>query len=191
MKKILSIFLAGILSLGLVACGNDSAPTNTKKEDTKQEEKKDIKKEEKKGKTITVKEEGMVGNLGIKVLETKESNAISNESGKSTPSGKFIVLKLELKNNGEQATEYSGSDFKLKNDRIIYEVDDNSFQALGYLNTQETIYNKNKNFIGVYDKFNPGITKNTYIVFDIPKEVKIEDLKLVVKQDKNTEFNLK
>ena len=79
----------------------------------------------------------------------------------------------------------------MKNNDILYEVDDNAFDALGNLNSQETIFNKNSKFIGVYDKFNAGVTKNTYIVFDVPKETKIEDLKLIVEQNKNIEFNLK
>lgn len=150
---------------------------------------KEVVKEEKKD--IKFGEQSPVGNLGIKILEAKESTAISNESGKSTPSGKFIVIKLELKNNGEEATEYNTGEFALKKDKTIYEVDDNAFEALGQLNSQETIYNKNSNFIGAYDKFNSGITKNAYIAFDVPKETKIEDLKLITKHNKGIQFNLK
>ncbi|EPY6491401.1 DUF4352 domain-containing protein [Clostridium sporogenes] len=150
---------------------------------------KEVVKEEKKD--IKAGEQSPVGNLGVKILEAKESTAISNESGKSTPSGKFIVIKLELKNNGEEATEYNTREFALKKDKTIYEVDDNAFEALGQLNSQETIYNKNSNFIGAYDKFNSGITKNAYIAFDVPKETKIEDLKLITKHNKGIQFNLK
>jgi len=151
---------------------------------TKEESKEEIK-------SIQLNEEAQAGDLGIKVLESKESTTVSNEAGKSTPAGKFIIIKLELKNNGKEATEYDTHDFKLKNNDTLYEVDDNSFDALGNLNSQETIFNKNSKFIGVYNKFNAGITKNTYIVFDVPKEAKIENLKLIVEQNKNIEFNLK
>ncbi|ABS34895.1 DUF4352 domain-containing protein [Clostridium botulinum] len=150
------------------------------KEEVK-EEKKDIK----------FGEQSAVGNLGVKILEAKESTAISNEAGKSTPSGKFIIINLEIKNNGEEATEYSPRDFKLKHDKKTYEIDDNSFEALGNLNSQEKIYNKNEKFIGSYDKFNSGISKNTFAVFDVPKEAKIEDLKLITKHNKGIQFNLK
>ncbi|MCW6080572.1 DUF4352 domain-containing protein [Clostridium sporogenes] len=159
--------------------GTEKQVSSTKEE--VKEEKKDIK----------FGEQSPVGNLGVKILEAKESTAISNESGKSTPSGKFIVIKLELKNNGEEATEYNTGEFALKKDKTIYEVDDNAFEALGQLNSQETIYNKNSNFIGAYDKFNSGITKNAYIAFDVPKETKIEDLKLITKHNKGIQFNLK
>ncbi|NFB57056.1 DUF4352 domain-containing protein [Clostridium botulinum] len=157
----------------------DKQVSSTKEE--VKEEKKDVK----------FGEQSSVGNLGVKILEAKESTAISNESGKSTPSGKFIVIKLELKNNGEEATEYNTNEFALKKDKTVYEVDDNAFEALGQLNSQETIYNKNSNFIGAYDKFNSGITKNTYIAFDVPKETKVEDLKLITKHNKGIQFNLK
>ncbi|NFL55695.1 DUF4352 domain-containing protein [Clostridium botulinum] len=157
----------------------DKQVSSTKEE--VKEEKKDVK----------FGEQSSVGNLGVKILEAKESTAISNESGKSTPSGKFIVIKLELKNNGEEATEYNTNEFALKKDKTVFEVDDNAFEALGQLNSQETIYNKNSNFIGAYDKFNSGITKNTYIAFDVPKETKIEDLKLITKHNKGIQFNLK
>ncbi|AUN04007.1 hypothetical protein RSJ21_13470 [Clostridium botulinum] len=159
--------------------GAEKQVSSTKEE--VREEKKDIK----------FGEQSPVGNLGAKILEAKESTAISNESGKSTPSGKFIVIKLELKNNGEEATEYNTNEFALKKDKTVYEVDDNAFEALGQLNSQETIYNKNSSFIGAYDKFNSGITKNTYIAFDVPKETKIEDLKLITKHNKGIQFNLK
>ena len=158
--------------------------TGDNKSTTKEEPKEEIK-------SIQLNTEAQVGDLGIKVLEAKESTAVSNEAGKSTPTGKFIVIKLELKNNSKEAIGYDTNDFKLKNNDILYEVDDNAFDALGNLNSQETIFNKNSKFIGVYDKFNAGVTKNTYIVFDVPKETKIEDLKLIVKQNKNIEFNLK
>ncbi|BDB01694.1 DUF4352 domain-containing protein [Clostridium botulinum] len=157
----------------------DKQVSSTKEE--VKEEKKDIK----------FGEQSSVGNLGVKILEAKESTAISNESGKSTPSGKFIVIRLELKNNGEEATEYNTNEFALKKDKTVFEVDDNAFEALGQLNSQETIYNKNSSFIGAYDKFNSGITKNTYIAFDVPKETKIEDLKLITKHNKGIQFNLK
>ncbi|ACO85643.1 DUF4352 domain-containing protein [Clostridium botulinum] len=157
----------------------DKQVSSTKEE--VKEEKKDVK----------FGEQSPVGNLSIKILEAKENGAISNESGKSTPSGKFIVIKLELKNNGEEATEYNTNEFALKKDKTVYEVDDNAFEALGQLNSQETIYNKNSSFIGAYDKFNSGITKNTYIAFDVPKETKIEDLKLITKHNKGIQFNLK
>lgn len=153
--------------------------------------KEEIKEEKKDIKSYKIGEQGAVGNLGVKIIEVKESNEISNEAGKAAPSGKFVLIKLEMKNNGEQAIDYNPSDFQLKNNKTIYEVDDNAFEAIGNLNSQETIYNKNEKFVGAYDKFNAGIAKNSYVVFDVPKETKIEALKLITKHNKEVQFNLK
>ncbi len=107
----LIIFIAGYFIGDATAIGRvnkqigqstDKQVSSTKEE--VKEEKKDIK----------AGEQSPVGNLGVKILEAKESTAISNESGKSTPSGKFIVIRLELKNNGEEATEYNTNEFALK-----------------------------------------------------------------------------
>ncbi|HDK7182930.1 TPA: DUF4352 domain-containing protein [Clostridium botulinum] len=195
MKKNFKLIIGGlIIFIAGYFIGDATAISRVKKQIGQGTEKqvsstKEGVKEEKKD--IKAGEQSPVGNLGVKILEAKESTAISNESGKSTPSGKFIVIKLELKNNGEEATEYNTNEFALKKDKTIYEVDDNAFEALGQLNSQETIYNKNSNFIGAYDKFNSGITKNTYIAFDVPKETKIEALKLITKHNKGIQFNLK
>ncbi|EDS77345.1 conserved hypothetical protein [Clostridium botulinum C str. Eklund] len=160
---------------------NNSTSTNSTTKEVKQEP----------AKTIKIGEEAKAGNIGVKVLEAKEKESISNEAGKSHATGKFIIIKLELKNNGNEATEYTPSEFKLLNGTKKYDVDDNSFEALGYLNSQETIYKENKKFIGSYDKYNSGLVKNTYLVFDVPKDSKLENLKLTVEGAKNTEMNLK
>ncbi|SFA69913.1 hypothetical protein [Clostridium frigidicarnis] len=47
-KRILSIFLVGILSIGLVACGGENKKEETKTENTKQETKQEEKQDEKK-----------------------------------------------------------------------------------------------------------------------------------------------
>ncbi|BDR81203.1 hypothetical protein N072000002_13830 [Clostridium tetani] len=70
--------MAGILSLGLVACGNDFVPTNTKKEKVKEEQKKEEKKENMK--IYKVGEEGSSGNWIIKVLDAKETNLMGNRN---------------------------------------------------------------------------------------------------------------
>ncbi|KLU74184.1 hypothetical protein ADU80_05020 [Clostridium botulinum] len=142
-------------------------------------------------KIVKLGEETKAGNIGVKVLEVKEQNSISNEAGKANATCKFVILKLELKNNGNEATEYNPHEFKLNDDKKTLEVDDNSFDALGHLNSQETIYKNNKKFIGSYDKYNAGLSKNTYLVFDVPKDSKLENLKLTVEGAKNTQLNLK
>ncbi|EKO1911369.1 DUF4352 domain-containing protein [Clostridium botulinum] len=184
----LIIFIAGYFIGDATAIGRvnkqidqsvDKQVSSTKEE--RKEEKKDIK----------FGEQSPVGNLGIKILEAKESGPISNESGKATPGGKFIIIKLGIKNNGQEATQHDAQEFKLIDGKKIYEIDDNAFEALQHLNNQETIFKENKEFIGPYDKINSGMSKNSYIVFDIPKESKIDNLKLITEHNKGIQFNLK
>ncbi|HCL4466712.1 TPA: DUF4352 domain-containing protein [Clostridium botulinum] len=181
----LIIFIVGYFIGDATAIGRVNKQIGQRTEKQVSSTKKEVKKDIKFG------EQSSVGNLGVKILEAKENGAISNESGKSTPSGKFIVIKLDIKNNGEEATGYEPHEFKLNDGEKTYEVDDNSFEALGHLNSQESIFRENKNFIGSYDKINAGINKNTFLVFDIPKDVKIDNLKLITEHNKGIQFNLK
>lgn len=184
----LIIFIAGYFIGDATAIGRVNKNIS-QSADQQASSKKEVVKEEKKN--IKIGEQAPVGNLGVKVLEAKENGPISNESGKATPVGKFIIIKLEIKNNGQEATQHNAQEFKLIDGKKIYEIDDNAFEALQHLNSQETIFKENKEFIGPYDKINSGMSKNSYIVFDIPKESKIDNLKLITEHNKEIQFNLK
>lgn len=142
-------------------------------------------------KLIGLNQEEVFSNIGMKVLKAEESDGINNESGTSKPSGKFIVLELELKNNDKQSIQYSSDQFMLTSGDSIYQVDDTAFDAMGNLNNQESIFNKNQEFIGAYDNFNPGMSKKTYLVFDVPKNITIENSKLMLTDNKEVAFSLK
>lgn len=142
-------------------------------------------------KLIGLNQEEVFSNIEMKVLKAEESNGVNNESGTSKPSGKFIVLELELKNNDKQAIQYSSDQFMLTSGDSIYQVDDTAFDAMGNLNNQESIFNKNQEFIGAYDNFNPGMSKKTYLVFDVPKNVTLENSKLMLTDNKEVAFSLK
>ncbi|MBO3420194.1 DUF4352 domain-containing protein [Clostridium perfringens] len=151
---------------------------------------KENKKEE--AKVIPLNQEEDLGNIGLKVLNVKETEQVNNESDSISSSGKFIVIELSLKNNAKQAVEYNPNQLELvSNDGVVYQVDDVAFQAGQKLNSQETIYNRNKDFIGFYDKFNSGLTKNTYVVFDVPKDLNIDNTKLVIEGINGVQFSLK
>ncbi|HAT4306282.1 TPA: DUF4352 domain-containing protein [Clostridium perfringens] len=153
-----------------------------------------VKKENKKEETkvIPLNQEENLGNIGLKVLSVNETEQVNNKSGSTSSSGKFIVIELSLKNNAKQAVEYNPNQLELlANDGVVYQVDDVAFQAGQNLNSQETIYNKNKDFIGFYDKFNSGLTKNTYVVFDVPKDLNIDNTNLVIEGIKGVQFSLK
>lgn len=150
-----------------------------------------VKNDKKDKKTVALNQEEKLANSSLKVLNVKEEESVSNNSGDTTSSGKFIIIELELTNNYSEALSYGANEFRLINDSKAYEIDDVAFSTMGNLNMQETIYNKNNDFIGVYDKFNPGITKKTYIVFDVPKDISLDNAKLITTNNKNIEFSLK
>ncbi|MDQ0149208.1 DUF4352 domain-containing protein [Eubacterium multiforme] len=147
--------------------------------------------QESKNKVVKLNEQSKIGDVGVKVLKVKETKNISNEAGKSKANGKFIIIELSLKNESKDPIQYDSHDFTLNNDGKSYEIDDNSFDASGNMNSQQSIYNNNKDFIGVYDKFNPGITKKTYLVFDVPKDLDLSKTNLVIAQDDDIQFALK
>lgn len=159
-------------------------------EEIQKENNKESKKED--AKVIPFNQEEDLGNIGLKVLNVEETEQVSNKRDSISSSGKFIVIELSLKNNAKQAIEYDPNQLELvSNDGVVYQVDDVAFQAGQKLNSQETIYNKNKDFIGFYDKFNSGLTKNTYVVFDVPKELNLDNTKLVIKGIERVQFSLK
>lgn len=176
--------------LGGFFLGGNSSTTNPSVSNNVVKNSEQTKKEE--AKVIPLNQEEDLGNIGLKVLNVKETEQVNNESDSISSSGKFIVIELSLKNNAKQAVEYNPNQLELvSNDGVVYQVDDVAFQAGQKLNSQETIYNKNKDFIGFYDKFNSGLTKNTYVVFDVPKDLNIDNTKLVIEGINGVQFSLK
>lgn len=125
-------------------------------------------------------QEGVSGDWDIKVLEAKEADTIEagNSEDNIKSSLKFIIVKLEMKNISKEPIQYSPEEFILgnMNDKTQYKADLN---AMLTANGKETIYNRNNNFIGAYEDVNPNTPKETYVIFEVPKEVKIENCVLV------------
>lgn len=187
---ILFFFLGGVVGSRAEYSRLTSIQNVATNNSTNEKVKKESKKEE--AKVIPLNQEENLGNVGLKVLNVKETEQVNNKRDSISSSGKFIVIELSLKNNAKQAIEYDPNQLELvSNDGVVYQVDDVAFQAGQKLNSQETIYNKNKDFIGFYDKFNSGLTKNTYSVFDVPKEVNLDNTKLVIKGIERVQFSLK
>ncbi|MGG7077399.1 DUF4352 domain-containing protein [Clostridium sardiniense] len=156
---------------------------NSEQNDTKKEDASNIK-------SIKLNQTEKFSGVEMKVLNSKEANSVNNESGNVKASGKFIIIEISLKNISKEAIEYSPKIFRLINNGIEYQSDDVAFDALQKLNSQKSIYDEDKNYIGPYDKFNPGITKKTFIAFDVPKDVDLKDVKLIIQDDKNVQFDL-
>ncbi|WP_194190790.1 DUF4352 domain-containing protein [Clostridium chrysemydis] len=141
-------------------------------------------------KTVKIGEEQKYSGADLKILSVKEANSVNNEAGNVKASGKFIIIELSLKNTSKDAIESNPHEFKLVANGAKYLVDDTAFEALQNLNSQKETYDENKNYVGPYDKFNPGITKKTYIVFEVPKEVNLKDSKLIVSDNEDIQFEL-
>ncbi|UZW13169.1 DUF4352 domain-containing protein [Clostridium pasteurianum] len=116
-------------------------------------------------------EEGKSGNWSIKVLDSQETTTVQagNSSDNKTTQQKFIVIKLQMTDTDTLPHQYSTNEFILGNtkDKKQYNV---SLDALQAANQKETIYNQNGEFFGVYDDINPNIPKQTYVVFEVPKD---------------------
>lgn len=141
-------------------------------------------------KIVRVGEEQKYSGADLKILSVKEASSVNNEAGNVKASGKFIIIELSLKNTSNDAIESNPHDFKLVDNGAKYLVDDTAFEALQNLNSQKETYDENKNYVGPYNKFNPGITKKTYIVFEVSKEVNLKDCKLIVSDNEDIQFEL-
>lgn len=132
-----------------------------------------------KDKVYKIGEEGKVGNWNIKILEVKETNVVQggNSSSNKTTKDKFVVIKLQMENISKQPVQYSAKEFMLGNmkDKTQYTVNDVAFSAMGAANNNESIYKRNSDFVGVYTDVNPNTSKQTYIVFEVPKDMNISD----------------
>lgn len=130
--------------------------------------------EKDKQKIYKVGEEGASGNWSIKVLDVQEATTIEGGSDNKTTQQKFIVIKLQMTNKGQSAAQYSSSDFLLGdiNTKAKYEMNMDAGQTA---NGKETIYNENGEFFGVYDNANPNMPKQTYIVFEVPKDFNLQN----------------
>jgi hypothetical protein len=125
-------------------------------------------------------EEGTSGNWNIKLLEVNEATTIQagNSSDNKTTAQKYIVAKLQMTNISKQPVQYSLNEFILGNmkDKSQYKA---NLDATGVANSKETIYNKNDGFIGVYTDVNPNTSKQTYIVFEVPKDMNVTNFVLI------------
>lgn len=125
----------------------------------------------------------------ITIKEVKESKKIEGCGDAKTTNNKFIAIKLDLVNNGSTPLDYGSTDFKLghKEKKKYFDIE---FDPSGLLNRQEIIYNKNNNFVGVYDKLPPSLPKTTYLVYEVPDDYSIGDT-VVCFQDNDKYYYLK
>lgn len=126
-------------------------------------------------KTYKFGEEGQSGAWNIKVLDSKETNTIDTGDEKSeTTTQKFIVVHIQMTNKESAAVNCSEDEFTLFDSKTKTQYNINS-KVTDAANEKEIVYNENSDFINVYDKINPNITKQTYFVFEVPNAFEISD----------------
>lgn len=173
MKKKLIILIAIILGVSLFLGCKVTNNTNTISYKLKEESKK-IKLDE-----LTT---------DFEVLNAKEVKSIGTNSNQINPKGKFIVIEILLKNISKENINYSPISLQLINNGYEYHLDENSFEALKKLISQEILNDKKCNYIRPYTVLAPGETKKSFVIFDVPKDLKLKDSKLIV--NKNEEIRL-
>lgn len=160
------------------------------KNTSNQEDKADSSKE----KVYKLGEEGKSGNWNIKVLDAKEATTIEggDSSDNKTTSQKFIIVKLQMTDVAQTPQQYSTDNFMLGDIKTKNQYKPN-MDAGGTANKKETIYNNNNEFFDVYEDINPNTPKQTYIAFEVPKDINIADC-IIINSNNNSDavgFNLK
>ena len=115
----------------------------------------------------------------MKVLESNETNEVQSGdiSYKVTTNEKFIIITLQIKNITNYPISYTAREFMLMNINNLgqYDINNKAFNAMAAANGNEKIYKRNSNLGGVYDEVGPSIYKQTYIIFEVPKETSAAD----------------
>jgi len=133
----------------------------------------------------------------MKVLESNETNEVQSGdiSYKVTTNEKFIIITLQIKNITNYPISYTAREFMLMNINNLgqYDINNKAFNAMAAANGNEKIYKRNSNLGGVYDEVGPSISKQTYIIFEVPKETSAADYLLINSNDygEPTGYNLK
>ncbi|WP_039222505.1 DUF4352 domain-containing protein [Clostridium novyi] len=183
-KRIVTIVLVIIAFIVGFFVGDNSAVnrinnSNNNKQLTQEANSTSTQNQETKSKVCKKGNESTCGDFSLKILDSKETTTIEagNKSDNKTTKEKFIVCKVSLKNISKQPKQYRSTDFILGNmkDKSQYTINDAAFSAMSSANGKETIYNKNNNFVGVYKDINPNTSKQTYLVFEVPKDFNIAD----------------
>ena len=146
-----------------------------------------------KEKMYKIGEEGASGNLVMKILGVQETNTVEggDSSQAKTTTQKYIVVKLQLTNKAQAAIQYSYDDFVLGDSKTKTQYKANT-DAGAAANNKEAIYKENNEFVGELDDINPNTPKQTYIVFEVPKDFSLQNAVLInTKNGKTTGFYLK
>ena len=171
MKKLLSIVFVLVLAIGVLgACGDTSTASGsaddgkTKETATKDSgDKKPEKKKEKKDETKKIGQPLKVGDVVFTINSVKTAQSVGGEFG-TKAQGKYIILNVTVKNEGKEAVMTDSSFFKLVNGDTKYDAD----------GAASMMANDDAQFLA--QNVNPGVSNKGNVAFDVPKDLKPEDL---------------
>ena len=192
MKKFLSILLCTIMIGSLVGCGNKSNANSGSSENNQKEESKN-------NEIVSVNygDSADSGNWNIKIKDVKEISEVAKKEEGEEPfktEGRFINILLEMKNISQEPISYSITDFKIKDETTgkMYAIEDIGYEVAHELISEEKFYKDNNEYITIMDDVNPDSLKITWITFDLPKDIKLDNLLLINKSiDSNKEVYFK
>jgi Domain of unknown function (DUF4352) len=176
------VWLLGVIIIAAAASGGgeetEQASTEPK-EETKAEQpkKEEPKKEEpkKEEKSFGIGQEVKVGDMVYKVNGKTAADQVGPSALPEKASGKFIVIDVTLKNNGNEAVTVDASFFKLKRGEKTYEADSAASMSA---NQGEDGSIENSFFL---QELNPDSEITGKVVFDVAPEVaQAADLQLQV-----------
>jgi hypothetical protein len=152
-----------------VAQETKSESTSAKPEETKEEKKKE------EPKAFGIGEEVKVGDMTYKVNGTSTATEVGPSVLPQKAKGKYLVVDVTLKNNGNEAVTVDSSFFKLKRGEKTYETDSMGSMSA---NQGEDGAIENSFFL---QELNPDMEISGKVVFDLaPETADATDLKLQV-----------
>lgn len=95
--------------------------------------------------------------------------------------GIFLIIDVEITNNGNSAKYLSDSFIKLIDEQ------NREFSAT----SSAAIYLKPQGSALIFEQINPGITKKGKVVFDVPKTIKVANIKITSNLLTSNNYNVK
>jgi len=153
-----------IAAIAIFASGGDEEASSTGNGDSNSGEK------EKQVKKAGIGEEAKVANVGFTVTNAKSTSKI--ESGNeftedATTSGKFVILDMKIKNKKKEALTIDSSYFKIKT------KDGTTFEPVTSGQVMMAMGPDANDFF--LTQINPGLSKSGKVVFEVAKDVKLEN----------------
>lgn len=169
-KRVWFIILAVIVAVAIInsltgkKTDNTTSTSNNTQTTANTDKKEEVKKEKPKEVIHKLGEDVVVGDMLYKVNPISTTDRVGNEFLGENAKGIYVLVPVEVKNNGKKETHVTSSYFKLKSGDVEYEA-----------SSSGTLYaNNNENGAStglLFEPLNPGLTMNGVLVFDVPQDV--------------------